>query len=186
MKYCILAALVLTLAGCAAPAPTQLSTTFDKPRPVAVRKIDIDNFASSKTTRPNDGVYFTGWLPISDAAVAPSFHEAFTQKLKGSLKATGTGTVELQVAIIEAGFFMDSHASDSVVFVGIAAAFREREYKCNAILNIKVNGKSERREFDNVQISNRTYGDIEDKRNFISTCHDKLAQKVADYISATQ
>ena len=77
---------------------------------------------------------------------------------------------------------MDSRASDSIIFVGIAAAFREREYKCNAVLNIKANGKSERREFDNVQVANRAYGDLEDKRNFISTCQDKLAQKVADYL----
>lgn len=177
----------MTLVGCAsAPAPTKLSTTFDKSRPLAARKIDIDDFASSKTTRQNDGVYFTGWLPISDAAVTPPFHDAFAQKLKGTLQATGTGAAEIQIAIIESGLFMDSRASDSIAFVGIAAAFREREYKCNAVLNIKANGKSERREFDNVQVSNRAYGDLEDKRNFISTCQDKLAEKVADYLSATQ
>lgn len=186
MKYCILTAFVLTLAGCAsAPAPTKLSTTSDKSRSIAASKIDIDNFASNKT-RLNNGVYFTGWLPVPDAAVTPSFHDAFAQKLKGTLKATGTGTAEIQIAIIESGLFMDSRASDSIVFVGIAASFREREYKCNAVLNIKANGKSERREFDNVQVSNRVYDDLEDKQNLISTCQDKLVQKVADYLSSTQ
>jgi hypothetical protein len=184
MKERFLVALsLLALGGCASVSPSRLVTEIapDQRRVLDYSKIEIDDYAQSKETRANDGIYFTGWLPIPDKAVLPSFHEAFTAKLSGALGHSGKGEV-LQIAVIESGFYMDSQASDTVVFVGIAAAFRERPYKCTATLNFKVAGKSVRKEFENIEIANRSYGDLENKGEFISKCQDKLVGKVADYL----
>ena len=78
---------------------------------------------------------------------------------------------------------MDMQAADTVAFVGIAAAFREHPYKCNVILNVKSEAGLERREFEHVQVTNRTFGDLDDKAGFISRCQDALVQKAADYLS---
>jgi len=173
------------LAGCAAAPPTQLITSVKVDRKINAQAIEIDDLAADRHVRPTEGVYFTGWLPIPDNAVKPAFHAAFAQKLKGALQPTAGATSTIQIAIIDSGFFMDSLASDSIVFVGIAAAFRERPYKCTAVLNVKVAGKSERREFEHVQLANRSFGDLENKQDFISSCQDSLVDKVADYV-ATQ
>ena len=106
---------------------------------------------------------------------------SITAKVKGGLKASGHGEV-IQLAIIESGLFMDMKASDSVVFVGLAAAFRERPYKCNLVINIKTSRGSERREFEHVQVTNRAFSDLEDKPGFVSKCQDGLVQKLADYL----
>lgn len=176
-----LAALALALAGCAI-APTPINTYAPTAREVPAASLEIDDFATAKEDRGSGGAYFTGWLPIADKWVKPAFHEAMTAKLKGALSGSGRGPT-IQLAVIESGLFMDSLASDSIVFVGIAAAFRERPYKCNVVLNIKMQGKSERREFENVQVANRAFGDLEDKTNFISKCQDTLVDKVAAYLT---
>ena len=170
------------LAGCAAP-PTALITSAKNERKVNAQSIEIDDLAADKTEQQS-GVYFTGWLPISDVAVKPSFHAAFSQKLKGTLQTTSGAVGNLQISIIESGFFMDSLVSDSIVFIGLAAAFRERPYKCNAVLNVKVGGKSERREFEHIQVASRVYVDLEDKQTFINNCQDGLVEKVAAFIAA--
>jgi hypothetical protein len=186
MKKKILVAITLIgIGGCASTAPSRLVTEVapDQRRVLDFSKIEIDDYAQPKETRGNDGIYFTGWLPIPDKAVLPSFHEAFTAKLTSALNASGKGDV-LQIAVIESGFYMDSQASDSVVFVGIAAAFRERPYKCTATLNFKVAGKSVRKDFDNVEVANRSYGDLEDKSGFISKCQDKLVSGVVNFLKS--
>lgn len=77
---------------------------------------------------------------------------------------------------------MDMKVSDTIAFVGMAAAFRERPYKCNLVLNIKSSRGSERREFEHVQMANRAFSDLEDKSGFISRCQDALVQKVGDHL----
>lgn len=172
--------MTVALGGCAA-APTIIPTNPPAVRIVPTAKLEVDNLATAKQVRESDAVYFSGWFPIADKWVKPDFHEAITAKIKGSLKAGGDGEV-VQLAIIESGLFMDMKASDSVAFLGIAAAFRERPYKCNLVVNIKTTRGSERREFEQVQVANRAFSDLEDKAGFVSKCQDALVQKLADYL----
>lgn len=179
MKSLLLIA-TLALAGCAT-TPARLIVTTDAALEVPAAKIELDNLATAKQVSESS-VYFTGWYPIADRFVSPPFHEAMAAKLKAGLKPSGRGEA-LQIALIEASLYMDMHASDSVVFVGIAAAFRERPYKCTVTLNIKGAGGSQRREFEHQQVANRAFGDLEDKSGFVSKRQDALVKKVADALA---
>lgn len=151
---------------------------------VPASRIEIDDFAVGKQVKDTDAVYFTGWFPIADRLVQPAFHEAIAAKLKGGLKASGSGEV-VQLAILDAGLSMDMKASDSIAFVGLATVFRERPYQCNLVVNIKTSRGSARQAFEHIQIANRAFGDLEDKSAFVSKCQDALVQKVADFLAKT-
>lgn len=171
----------LLLCGCAAFEPTRLITTTDKKLNVNFSSIEIDNFAQSKEVEATKAIYYTGWLPIPDNEVTPPFNEAIALKLKNGLIASGKGSA-LQLAIIESGFYMDTKSTDSIAFIGIAASFRDRNYKCTVTLNIKAKSKSERMTFENVEMSNRVFYDIDNREKFVSVCQDKLTEKVANYL----
>lgn len=182
LKVIILAC--LTLAGCAATPPIPLNTSIQIQKKVNANNIEIDDYAVDRKAGDSSGsVYYTGWAAIPDSFVKPAFHTAFSQKLKSALQPITGANGTIQIAIIESGFFMDSKATDTVVFIGIAAAFRERPYKCNVTLNLKVGGKSERHEFEHVQLANRAFGDLDNKQEFINNCQNALVEKVANFIS---
>lgn len=179
MKRLVLAAAVM-LSGCAIQ-PTLISNSPSVSTNLPFSKIEIDDFATPKQVKDTDVVYFNGWFPIGDKWVTPPFHEAIASKIRGALRATGQGSL-VQLTVIEAGLFMDSKASDTIVFVGLAAAFRERPYKCNLIVNIKTPHASERRVFEHIQTAYRGFGDLENKSEFVGKCQDELVQKLAAHL----
>jgi len=174
----LLAPLILA-AGCATPL-SKISTQPLPARELPVSKIEIDNFARDQAFE--SGVYKSGWWPIPDKWLEPPFHEAFAARLRGTLKAAGKGP-DLQLAVIDSGFYMETKAAEDVPFVGLVTTFRERPYRCAVVLNIKTGGRSERREFEHLQTASRAYGDLEDKAGFINQCQAALINKVAEYLS---
>jgi hypothetical protein len=183
MKRLVLAAAAM-LSGCAIQ-PTLISTSPSSGINLPFSKIEIDDFATPKQVKDTDVVYFSGWFPIGDKWVNPPLHEAITSKMRGSLKASGQGSA-IQLAVIDAGLFMDSKKSDFIAFVGLAAAFRERPYKCNLVVNIRTPKKSERKVFEHTQIANRSFAELENKSEFVGRCQDELVQKLANYLESVK
>jgi hypothetical protein len=75
---------------------------------------------------------------------------------------------------------MESHVSDSIVFIGIASAFSNRQYKCYVEVNFKYDGRSVRKTFESTDERNRSWGDLgtSEKRIMINECLDSISADI--------
>jgi hypothetical protein len=150
-----------------------------------VRSISVDDFSVERSDDAN-WVYRSGWMPIPSHFVTPSFGAALITDLRRGLKTTSSsGDAGVEIALLDAGLFMDKKATDDIAFVGIAMAFRERQYQCRAVLNIKLRGASERVVFEAEETRNRGFADLDadDARKMIESCKAKLLKDIHAHIA---
>lgn len=167
------------MAGCAIQ-PIALDLTAQHQFDIPFQSVEIDNYASTKKVSVTDVVWTSGWVPTLHK-FNPELHEVFAQKLRSGLKPSGPrGT--LSVAVLDTGFFVEMEIVDSIVFLSLLAAARDRGFKCTALVSIKANGKSERRTFE-FGVRRREINDGPDVQEFMAACHNEIARQVAEFVS---
>lgn len=164
--------------GCAVQ-PIVLSKESRETIDLPVKSVSIDNLATDVKVSVGEVVYVNGWAP-AHGGFSPSLHEAFSAKLKATIRPTGSADF-LNITLLRAGFFVEKNVGDDVVLVGLLTAMRERGFKCDADVNIKRDGRSERRIFE-YQIRRSYFENSDQIRDFIELCHANLIRQISQSI----
>ena len=167
------------LAGCANP-PIKLSDKAASEFQVPFKKITVDDLGSDIKIQISDTVWVNGWVG-GDDGFKPPLHTIFTSKLKNSLKATGQ-IGEVNIAVMRAGYFMETNMADSLAFVNMLIVYRDRAIKCDVDVNIKTEFRSDRKVFEH-QIRRSIIEKDDETKQFLAECQADLVKQIAENIT---
>lgn len=176
-KVFSIAVAALTMSGCMQIPP--LVTTARDLTDVSVKTIVFDDFSKDEKVATGDVVYVNGWAPIHQN-LKPPINVAMVGKIKTGIRTIGLAS-RADVSILRAGLFEDKVIADDVIVVGSFIAGREKKFKCDLDVNIKVGDKSSRMVIEHV-VKRKHFDTNEEAIAFIDECQNNLVKRLGQEI----
>ena len=171
--------LSLLFIGCT-PKMVQLNTLPSKEYLVNYSDVRVKDFALEKDIKVGDIVWVNGWVPMHKG-LTPELHEVLYKKISHGIKGNGKGE-RLDIAIVDAGLFMEKNFADDMAFIQFFRISAERGFKCTGTLNVESNTLSKRITLEH-EIKRSYFDSQEEMIAFINDCEDKLFEKTYDFIT---
>lgn len=181
--------LVLFVSGCA-PSIPNIELSNSQKQNIVVSRIVVNDLTGAPDYSIYNRVWSSDYNPLPDKAVNPPFRTISVQQVRNSFAATGTGSEELTISILSAVILEQSRIIDSVGFVGIAASYAPRGFRCSIDANFQYAGRSSRKSFQHDGELSFIWADpsppdspnLKNKTNFVNQCLSNITMKIESYI----
>lgn len=128
----------------------------------------VINYITKQKYNVHDHIWASGFHLLPYSSTTPDFNDLVFRRVSTEfVSGRNTGNSDLEIALLQANLYMESHIADTVLFVGMFSAFSERKYMCYVDANFKYEGRSVREGFESIATRTRSWGDLEenDKKN---------------------
>lgn len=196
MKSSIFGALIVSMAlltvGCASQSPDPIPTpiTAKASHAINASSLVVRDYSSGGINGVQEyGVYHDGWANWNQSAFAPAFGESISHRLGEALIPSGEGR-DIEIVVIRSDISTLRRTSDSIVFVGLATAGRDYEYRCDLEFALETEDINLKRVVSFSPKPRQAVGDpffYDDPRgsyvDLIDECHEGLVGEVAVLIA---
>ena len=178
--------------GCATQAPDPIPTPISAKasHEINASNLVVRDYSSGGVNGVQEyGVYHDGWANWNQSGFSPAFGESISHRLGEALIPSGEGS-DVEIVVIRSDISTLRKTSDSIVFVGLATAGRDYEYRCDLEFALETEDINLKRVVSFSPEPRQLVGDsffYDDPRgsyiDLIDECHEGLVEKVAAVIT---